>query len=631
MTVGSIPTLLALSSVAAAQPGAVPVVPSPGAGAAGLAQPGIATPAAQETALPAALAPQIAAGSALDALVLKAAAQAALGEGGLAMLMADLSQAQRAAGLPTSVQAAITQVLALRAPINAPPTSADLRAALTPSSQSSSSLPSVSPASPEAALAAALGSGGPLKNALVGLQQVLTTWLANTPASPAPAATPALPTTSGANVPETPPPQPGVTPVLANLAQALRVSGLPAPIQAALLQSLAPLAAPTVPSPAAPPSQPGAAPALAQSAPAPAVVPAPALSTAPAESAALSASLDPAPPAALDLIAPSSPSGASAELPLAPAAGPTAPNSSTVSPADIKAALASLQTMASATAPTAAETAAPATVATIANALAASVLAALPANVDPKEAMLVFQQVFKAWLDEGSMPASAPPSAAGAVAVAAPITGSSRAAPLPALPASTAPTATNSPPPPYRGGPTTAQPAVPSTLPTNADPVTLGARLLRETSAALAHQELLQIASLPASTQGPAPGAGQSQQWMFEIPFATAQGTAIAQFKITRDGGKGRNKGEQAPVWRARFSLDVEPMGPVHAQIVLSGDRTWVSLWAEREESVARLRQHEGLLTSSLKDANFTPEVAFHAGAPRQPATNGGQFLNRAS
>lgn len=153
---------------------------------------------------------------------------------------------------------------------------------------------------------------------------------------------------------------------------------------------------------------------------------------------------------------------------------------------------------------------------------------------------------------------------------------------------------------------------------------------MRETSAALAHQELLQIASLPTAMQGPAHSDGQNPHWMFEIPFATPQGSAIAQFKISRDGAKG-SKGGQAPAWRARFSLDVEPMGPVHAQIVLAGDRTWVSLWAEREESVARLRQHEALLTTSLKDSNFIAEIVFHAGAPRQPATTAGYFLDHAS
>ena len=43
-------------------------------------------------------------------------------------------------------------------------------------------------------------------------------------------------------------------------------------------------------------------------------------------------------------------------------------------------------------------------------------------------------------------------------------------------------------------------------------------------------------------------------------------------------------------VWRARFSLDVEPAGPVHALVSLSGERTSVRMWAERPATAAQLR-----------------------------------------
>ena len=78
-------------------------------------------------------------------------------------------------------------------------------------------------------------------------------------------------------------------------------------------------------------------------------------------------------------------------------------------------------------------------------------------------------------------------------------------------------------------------------------------------------------------------------RWSFEIPFATPQGTAMAQFEISRDGGG--NEVEAAKrVWRARFSLDVEPAGPVHALISLNGERTSVRMWAERPATAAQLR-----------------------------------------
>ena len=55
----------------------------------------------------------------------------------------------------------------------------------------------------------------------------------------------------------------------------------------------------------------------------------------------------------------------------------------------------------------------------------------------------------------------------------------------------------------------------------------------------------------------------------------------MAQFEISRDGGHEEVEAAKR-VWRARFSLDVEPAGPVHALISLTGDKTSVRLWAER-------------------------------------------------
>jgi hypothetical protein len=193
------------------------------------------------------------------------------------------------------------------------------------------------------------------------------------------------------------------------------------------------------------------------------------------------------------------------------------------------------------------------------------------------------------------------------------------------------PTAANAPPPPpYRGGPTSAQPALPSTLPADANPRLVGQVLLNHTEAALAHLKLLQIASLPDPPQASGHHADQGPRWMFEIPFSTPQGSAIAQFEIRRDG-RGSKAEQAGPAWRARFSLDIEPIGPVHAQIVLMDGRAWVTLWAEREASVQILRQNEKLLSQALKETDVVPEVAFCLGAPHRKVTPAGQFLDRAS
>jgi hypothetical protein len=189
----------------------------------------------------------------------------------------------------------------------------------------------------------------------------------------------------------------------------------------------------------------------------------------------------------------------------------------------------------------------------------------------------------------------------------------------------------NGAPPPYRGAPTSAQRAVPSSLPANADAQTVGEVLTKRTDAALAHLKLLQAASLPDAPQTNSANASSGPRWMFEIPFATPQGSTVAQFQISRDGSGGGTDDQAGPVWRARFSLDIEPIGPVHAQVALLGERAWVTLWAERETGVQSLRAKESLLSKSLKDTDFEAEIAFIVGAPHRRGPRAGQFLDSAS
>ncbi|WP_165186910.1 flagellar hook-length control protein FliK [Caulobacter soli] len=189
-------------------------------------------------------------------------------------------------------------------------------------------------------------------------------------------------------------------------------------------------------------------------------------------------------------------------------------------------------------------------------------------------------------------------------------------------------------PPPYAGAPTHAQGAAQPGLPAGAAPHLVAQRLLTETGAALARTELLQIASLPEPPPAGRPVDEHAQRWVFDMPFMTPQGPAAAQFEISRDGGgSGGGEGGSAlgRTWRARFSLDVEPMGPVHAQVALTGDRARVSLWAERPTAMARLRVGEERLGSALREAALEPEIAFHTGQPRAPAAAPGQFLDQAT
>jgi hypothetical protein len=192
---------------------------------------------------------------------------------------------------------------------------------------------------------------------------------------------------------------------------------------------------------------------------------------------------------------------------------------------------------------------------------------------------------------------------------------------------------TNLPPPPVNGALPSAQPVAPATLSPRAPLETTLQHLLSDTDGAIARQTLLQIASLPGQADPSVTRVDASTpRWNFEIPFATAQGTAMAQFEISRDAG-GRDADPLKQVWRARFSLDVEPAGPVHALVSLNGDRTSVRMWAERPATAAQLRAGVAQLTQALSRAELTPgEIVVRDGAPSQGApASPGHFLDRAS
>jgi Flagellar hook-length control protein FliK len=191
---------------------------------------------------------------------------------------------------------------------------------------------------------------------------------------------------------------------------------------------------------------------------------------------------------------------------------------------------------------------------------------------------------------------------------------------------------TNLPPPPFRGALPSAQAVAEPALAPDAPLATIVRHLADETDAAIARQTLLQVASLPdradsaaVRTDPPAP------RWSFEIPFATAAGTAIAQFEISRDGATSVMEAAKR-VWQARFSLDIEPAGPVHALISLSGERTSVRMWAERPGTAAQLRAGMSQLSEALSRAELQPgDIVIRHGAPMQSVSApAGHFLDRA-
>lgn len=174
-----------------------------------------------------------------------------------------------------------------------------------------------------------------------------------------------------------------------------------------------------------------------------------------------------------------------------------------------------------------------------------------------------------------------------------------------------------------------AQPATPvqAATPWPQDP---GAPFIVRTIAARTEAALNQIRLLETAAQlnraeqasAGAPAAVEPR-WTFDLPLQTPYGEARARFEVARDGVRTRN-GAHAVVWRARFSMDLEPLGPVHAQIALMGKHAWVSLWAEREASMSLLEQQQAALRNAFSADSVEAEVICCLGKPpARPAGSG--------
>lgn len=194
-------------------------------------------------------------------------------------------------------------------------------------------------------------------------------------------------------------------------------------------------------------------------------------------------------------------------------------------------------------------------------------------------------------------------------------------------------TATRAAPPPFRGALPSPQAVASPSLAPDAPLAATVHRLLDDTDAAIARQTLLQVASLPDRVDASGHRIDPAvPQWNFEIPFATLQGTAMAQFEISRDGGN-ETPDPAKRAWRARFTLNVEPSGPVHALITLNGDKTFVRMWAERPATAQQLRAGIGELNQALTKAELKPgDIVVRDGTPPQaPPARAGHFLDRAT
>ena len=205
-----------------------------------------------------------------------------------------------------------------------------------------------------------------------------------------------------------------------------------------------------------------------------------------------------------------------------------------------------------------------------------------------------------------------------------------RAEPRTAEQATSEPEAHIRPSPPRRDGALAPQSIAEPTLSAGEKPLVIARTLLDQTEAALDRVKLAQFASLPPEPNRPE--AAQGQRWVTEIPLAFQAGTAILPLHIEKDPPRRSPSGVEGPLWRVRFALDAEPMGPLQGVVTLQGRAVSVSLWAEREGTSQFLRGAAPDLQAALANAQFEDgTVDIHTGEPQARRASAGQFLDRLS
>lgn len=156
--------------------------------------------------------------------------------------------------------------------------------------------------------------------------------------------------------------------------------------------------------------------------------------------------------------------------------------------------------------------------------------------------------------------------------------------------------------------------------------------LMADTEAALDRLTLSQYASLPVGSEVRPSDQAPTQRWLAEVPLAFAQGTAVLPLDIEHEPAKREGNGADAPIWRVRFAVDGEPVGPLHALVTMQGKSVGVTVWAEREATSRMLHKAAPDLRDALTGDTFErAEVEIFTGVPAKPKLGAGQFLDRRS
>jgi hypothetical protein len=119
--------------------------------------------------------------------------------------------------------------------------------------------------------------------------------------------------------------------------------------------------------------------------------------------------------------------------------------------------------------------------------------------------------------------------------------------------------------------------------------------LLQQTEAALARLQMTQLAAVPRDAER------GLLEWLFELPIRRGSELDLWSMRLSRDA---RGHAEQgvtpSPVWSVQLAFDLPGLGPMQAQVQITGHQVSTQFWVEHAASLPLLRAHLHELRQAL-------------------------------
>ena len=124
--------------------------------------------------------------------------------------------------------------------------------------------------------------------------------------------------------------------------------------------------------------------------------------------------------------------------------------------------------------------------------------------------------------------------------------------------------------------------------------------LLQLTEAALARLQLHQLAALPRE------GERGLLEWLFELPLRRGDEIDLWSLRVWAEQRQQRQQKRQRPHhWSVQLAFDLPGLGPMQAQIQLTGEQVSTRFWAEQQDTLPLLRAHMHELRRAFSEAGL--------------------------